>query len=138
MGLWQTIRIILLISIILINLIIGISTYYTVEKYDCQRNWQSDYLIYSSIGIGVNAFINMIFPFNKYMANFFLIGSIYALAVLLAISTQIYCLYKYESIIKKCKHVSDTIKTIFRISKKIGLIGYICISITITFILLYS
>jgi len=138
MGLWQNIRIILLLIIILINIVIGISTYYSVEKYNCQKVWQSDYLIYSSIGIGVNALINMIFPFNKYMANFFLIGSIYALAILLAISTQIYCLYSYESIIKKCKNVSNTIKHIFVISKNIGLIGYICIAITITFILLYS
>ncbi len=138
MGLWQNIRIILLIIILLINLIIGISTYYAVEKHDCQRKWQSDYLIYSSIAIGINAFINMIFPFNKYMANFFLIGSIYALAILIAIATQIYCLYSYESIIKNCKNVSNTIKQIFIISKNIGLIGYICIAITITFILLYS
>lgn len=138
MKIWQTFRIIFLVAVILLNAVIGVSTYYAVEKQDCQKKWQSDYLIYSSIGIGVNALINIFIPFNKYMSNFFLIGSIYALAVLVAIITQIYCLYNYDSTIQKCEDVPKTTKDIFKVTKSIGTIGYVGIALGMTLMLLYA
>lgn len=138
MKIWQTIRIIFLIAVILLNALIGVSTYYAVEKHNCQKNWKSDYLVYSSIGIGINALINMFIPFNKYMTNFFLIGSIYALAVLMAIVIQIFCLHKYDSDIQRCEKVPHTTKKLFKITKSIGTVGYVGIALGMTFMLLYS
>lgn len=135
---WQTFRLLFLVAVILLNALIGVSTYYAVEKQNCQKNWQSDYLVYSAIGIGANALINMFIPFNKYMSNFFLIGSIYALAVLVAIIVQIVCLYRYDTTVQKCEEVPKTTKKVFQVTKSIGTVGYVGIALGMTFMLLYS
>lgn len=137
MGVWQLIRLIFLLVLIGLNIFIGVLTY-IANKRGCSRNWKSQYLIYSSIAITINALINIAIPFNKFMANFFLVGSIYATTILLAVIIQLYCLYSYADVIEKCKKTSAITQNVFQTVKVIGIAGYVGITLGIVLMLIYS